>query len=121
MSRKGKKIYMVVTAFFVVATLVLAIYIMIKGLGLAPDLDFGAGAYYYADIPEFEKYVGDGAYKSRLPLWAAIVIFLAWGFLMWKLWKWVDRRGQTGEKKQKEADEENEETEETGEKEQKED
>ena len=40
--------------------------------------------------------------NSRLPLWAAILLFLAWGFLMWKLWKWVDRRGQKGEKDEKE-------------------
>ena len=96
MSRKGKIIYKVVTAVFVVATLVLAIYIIVNGLGLSRDLDFGA------DIPDFEKYTGEGAYKSRLPLWAAIVLFLAWGFLMWKLWKWVDRRGQKGEKDEKE-------------------
>ena len=72
MSRKGKIIYKVVTAAFVVATLVLAIYIIVNGLGLSRDLDFGAGAYYYADIPDFEKYTGEGAYKSRLPLkWPA--------------------------------------------------
>ena len=102
MSRKGKIIYKVVTAVFVVATLVLAIYIIVNGLGLSRDLDFGAGAYYYADIPDFEKYTGEGAYNSRLPLWAAIVLFLAWGFLMWKLWKWVDRRGQKGDTDEKE-------------------
>ena len=102
MSRKGKIIYKVVTAAFVVATLVLAIYIIVNGLGLSRDLDFGAGAYYYADIPDFEKYTGEGAYTSRLPLWAAIVLFLAWGLLMRKLWKWGDRRGQKGEKDEKE-------------------
>ena len=47
MSRKGKIIYKVVTAVFVVATLVLAIYIIVNGLGLSRELDFGAGAYYY--------------------------------------------------------------------------
>lgn len=75
-----------------VATLLIAIYIMLHGMGLAPDLDFGAGAYYYADIPEFEKYTGDGAYDSKLPTWLAITLFLAWGFLMWRLWQWIDRR-----------------------------
>ena len=101
MSRKGKIIYKVVTAAFVVATLVLAIYIIVNGLGLSRDLDSGAGAYYYADIPDFEKYTGEGAYNSRLPLWAAILLFLAWGFLMWKLLKCVDRRGQKGDTEKK--------------------
>ena len=101
MSRKGKIIYKVVTAVFVVATLVLAICIIVSGLGLSRELDFGAGAYYYADIPDFEKYTGEGVYNSRLPLWAAILLFLAWGFLMWKLWKWVDRRGQKGDREKK--------------------
>lgn len=65
---------------------------MLRGLGLSPDYDFGAGAYYYADIPDFEKHVGEGAYQSGLPLWAAILIFLGWGALMYLLWIWIDRR-----------------------------
>ena len=72
MSRKGKIIYKVVTAAFVVATLVLAIYIIVNGLGLSRELDFGAGAYYYADIPDFEKYTGEDA-KPRLP--AALLLY----------------------------------------------
>ena len=64
---------------------------MLKGLGLQDSLDFGAGAYYYADIPGFDKYVRDDAYDSQLPTWLAIVLFLLWGALMYALWKWVDR------------------------------
>lgn len=79
------------------ATLLAALYIMAHGLGLVDSLDFGAGAYYYADIPGFEKYVRDDAYQSRLPLWLAIVLFLAWGALMYLLWIWIDSRG--GDKK----------------------
>ena len=48
------------TAFIIlisVATIATTIYIMINGLGLVDSLDFGAGAYYYADIPDFQKYV----------------------------------------------------------------
>ena len=65
---------------------------MVRGLGLAPEYDFGAGAYYYADIPDYEKIVRDDAYVSGLPLWAAILLFLAWGALMYLLWIWIDRR-----------------------------
>ena len=61
-------------------------------MGLVEGLDFGAGAYYYADIPDFEKHVGDGAYHSGLPLGAAILLFLAWGALMYLIWIWIDRK-----------------------------
>jgi len=74
------------------AVVLVAVLIMVRGLGLAPDYDFGAGAYYYADIPDFEKHVGDGAYQSGLPTWAAILLFLGWGALMYLLWIWIDRR-----------------------------
>ncbi len=87
-----KKFFKVITIFVVVVTLVIAVYIMARGLGLVDGLDFGAGAYYYADIPGFGKYVRSDAYDSGLPLWLAVVLFLAWGALMYALWKWVDGR-----------------------------
>jgi len=87
-----KKTARVATIIIVVATLVLSVFIMANGLGLSDELDFGAGSYYYADIPDFEKYMKDGAYSSTLPLWLAIILFLAWGALMYWLWKWIDKR-----------------------------
>lgn len=93
--RKGdikKTLGKVATITACVAILLTALYIMAKGLGLVDSLDFGAGAYYYADIPEFDKYVNSDAYASRLPLWLAIVLFLAWGWLMYRLWCWIDKR-----------------------------
>lgn len=93
MSRKNIAIK-VITAIVVVVTLLIAGYIMYHRIGLADDLDFGAGAYFYADIPNFEKYSGENAgYDSKLPTWVAILLFLAWGALMWRLWLWVDKRG----------------------------
>lgn len=86
------------TAVVAVTTLIIAVYIMLNGLGLVPELDFGAGAYYYADIPDFEKYVRTDSYESKLPVWLAIILFLAWGALMWLLWNWVDRRGDKKKK-----------------------
>lgn len=74
------------------AIVLAAVFIMVRGLGLAPEYDFGAGAYYYADIPDYEKIVRDEAYVSGLPLWAAILLFLVWGALMYLLWIWIDRR-----------------------------
>ena len=92
MSPRGNKALKIATAVLAVAVLLLALWIMARGLGLVEGLDFGAGAYYYADIPEFEKYVCTDAYDSHLPLWLAILLFLAWGALMYLLWIWIDKR-----------------------------
>lgn len=73
-------------------TLISAGYIMANGLGLIDGLDFGAGAYYYADIPMFQKFVNGDAYQSPTPMWALILLFLAWGALMYRLWVWADKK-----------------------------
>lgn len=65
---------------------------MVNGLGLVDSLDFGAGAYYYADIPGFEKYVNGDAYSSSTPMWVLIVLFLIWGAIMYKAWVWLDKK-----------------------------
>ena len=88
------KILPAVTTIMVVAVVICAIVIAARGLGVVEGYDFGAGAYYYADIPGFEKIINDDAYKTSVPLWVHIVIFLAWGWLMWRLWVWIDRRGK---------------------------
>ena len=77
----------------VVGTIVLAaaVYIMVRGLGLNPDLDYGAGAYYYADIPEYEKALDWEGYSAKLPFWVYLLLFLGWGALMWAVWKKLDK------------------------------
>jgi hypothetical protein len=71
-----------------------AIYIMIHSLGLIDSLDFGAGAYYYADIPGFEKFVNGDAYTSPVGMPVLIALFLLWGALMYRLWIKIDRLPQ---------------------------
>lgn len=90
MSRR-KTIYKVVTIITIAATLLCAAYIMANCLGLSDKLDFGAGAYYYADIPEFKKYLADEAYHSSIPYWVYVLLFLCWGWLMYRLWCWIDK------------------------------
>jgi len=91
MTVKGRKTLMkVVTVLCAVATIVCAIYIMYHGLGLSDKLDFGAGAYYYADIPDYQKYVREDVYHTSVPYWVHVVLFLAWGFLMYRLWCRID-------------------------------
>ena len=87
-----KKIYKVATILVVAATLVLSVYIMAHKLGLSDSLDFGAGAYYYADIPNFDEIIPDTPAKTGLPLWVYIVLFLGWGYLMYRLWVWIDKK-----------------------------
>ena len=87
-----KKISRVVTIVVVVITLSLSLYIMAARLGLVDSLDFGAGAYYYADIPDFQKYVREDVYKTNVPYWVHVVLFLCWGWLMYRLWVWIDRK-----------------------------
>jgi len=91
MSSKSKA-YKVITIATVVVTLIAALYIMLNHLGLNPDLDFGAGAYYYADIPDYDKTLNWDVFQPALPYIVYVLLFLVWGFAMWKLWKWVDNR-----------------------------
>lgn len=86
------KLYKVVTILAVVAILACALYIMARQMGLAPGYDFGAGAYYYADIPGYEQIVRDDVYSTRVPYWVHVVLFLGWGWLMYRLWVWIDKR-----------------------------
>lgn len=86
-----KKAGKVLTVIVALVTLLAVIYIMINRIGLQDELDFGAGAYYYADIPEFEKYEKSVGYKARLPYVVYVILFLAWGALMYKVWKKLDK------------------------------
>ena len=90
----GKKISVLtfLSIIILAVTIVTALYIMGTHIGLIDSLDFGAGAYYYADIPEFAKYVNGDAYTSETPMWVLLVLFFAWGGLMYKLWTWLEGR-----------------------------
>ena len=81
-------------AFLVVGGLILAAAgdIMVRRIGLNPELDFGAGAYYYADIPDYEHRLNWDIYQAQLPFWVYVVLFLAWGALMYWIWKKLDGR-----------------------------
>ena len=91
MTRKDK-IIRTVTAIVAAAVLICSIVIVTLRLGLVEGYDFGAGAYYYADIPGFEKIMNDEAYKTAVPVWVHILLFLGWGWLMYRLWVWIDSR-----------------------------
>ena len=93
---KNHKIFKVITIVVVVITLFLAGWIIANKLGLVEGYDFGAGAYYYADIPteQYSEIVNEDAYQTSVPKWIFYVLFFAWGYLMWRLWVWVEKRGK---------------------------
>ena len=91
-SKKNHRFFKVATIILVVATVLVAVYIMANGLGLVDGLDFGAGAYFYADIPDYEKVDADGCFVSRVPRWVHFVLFFIWGALMFWLWNKVENR-----------------------------
>lgn len=88
----NRKIMTTVTLVVFVAVVICAIVIMSKQLGIVDGYDFGAGAYYYADIPGYEEIANDDAYHSSVPVWVHITLFLIWGWLMYRLWVWISRK-----------------------------
>ena len=83
----------VITIAVVVIILVLALYIILTRRGVVPEYDFGAGAYYYADIPteQYQEIDPDGAYRTSVPKWVFYVLFVGWVWLMWRLWCRISR------------------------------
>jgi hypothetical protein len=79
------------TIILAAGVLLTALYIMVNRLGLQDSLDFGAGAYYYADIPEFEKYEQSVGFVAKLPYLVYVGLFLAWGALMYWVWTKLDK------------------------------
>ncbi|MBQ3402814.1 MAG: hypothetical protein IJG65_05535 [Synergistaceae bacterium] len=82
----------ITAGIILVLSVILSVYIMTNHLGLIDGLDFGEGAYYYADIPEFDRYMNPDTYKSPVSMWVIIVLFLIWGAAMYKLLLWTDRK-----------------------------
>lgn len=89
---KSDKILSIITVMTAVAVIICSIVIALKGLGIVEGYDFGVGAYYYADIPGFEKIINDEAYQTSVPPWVHYVLFFGWGWLIWRLWVWIEKR-----------------------------
>ncbi len=89
---KKNKLIRITGIITIVAILILTAYCMVNGLGLVEGLDFGAGAYFYADIPEFNKYVNGEHFISKFPMWVHVMLFLIWGAVMFRLWIWLDKK-----------------------------
>lgn len=90
--KRKKRIISIFTLIAALAVCICAAFIAIKGIGIVEEYDFGAGAYYYADIPGFETLLNEDAYDTQVPVWVHIILFLGWGWLMYRLWCWIDSR-----------------------------
>lgn len=91
-NKRKQIIFRVVTVLAAVAIVSIALWIMVRRIGLVESYDFGAGAYYYADDPQLQNLADTESYSTSVPRWVHIVLFLAWGWLMWRLWIWVDNK-----------------------------
>lgn len=89
-----KILFRTITVILAVIVIMAALFVMINRMGLIEGYDFGLGAYYYVDIPDFEKVLPDDAYQAKTPLWVHLLLFAAWGWLMWRLWLWLDSKGK---------------------------
>lgn len=85
----NRKFHVVTTAAVIAAVAV----IMVNSWGLSDELDFGAGAYYYADMPGFEQWFDKAFYTSYMPLWVYATLFFLWGAVAYRLWVILDRNG----------------------------
>ena len=83
---RGAKITWGIMAMAVVAAVVL----VVRRQGLLPDCDFGCGQYYYTDVPGWES-IFSGTVADERPLWLYLLLFFAWGGVMYFLWKRLDR------------------------------
>lgn len=59
---------------------------------IGADIEFGSGQYYYTDIPKWQEYFMINHYSDTVSLVILIFLFFLWGFLMYKLWIWVDKK-----------------------------
>lgn len=69
-----------------------SVYMMAHNMGQVPGIDFGPGQYYYTDIPGWQKYFVPNYYENHVPMWVLIALFFAWGFLMYRLWTFIEKK-----------------------------
>ena len=92
MASAKEKLFRALTIAVAVVTVAAALYIIAFRLGLSDKFDFGAGAYFYTDHPELQDAADSASYTTSVPKWLYYVLFFGWGYLMWRLWIWIDRR-----------------------------
>lgn len=82
----------IVLSVIFITVCIISAYIMINGIGRVEGVDCGPGQYYYTDIPNWRDYFLKDYYYSPVPTSVLIILFFAWGFFMYKVWTWVDKK-----------------------------
>ena len=85
------KVGTIVISIVMVAAVIAAAIVIGGHYGLLPGLDFGAGQYYYTDIPGWERYFSVEGIRDTHPRWLYYLLFAAWGYAMYQFWRWIDR------------------------------
>ncbi|MCI8269341.1 MAG: hypothetical protein HFG55_06755 [Lachnospiraceae bacterium] len=86
------KIICTAGVIFFVAAIFIAVYMMANNMGQVAGIDFGPGQYYYTDIPGWQKYFLPDHYENPVPLGVLLFLFFSWGFLMYRLWTYLDQK-----------------------------
>jgi len=76
------------------SVIIAAMYIMHNNLGLIEGLDFGAGQYYYTDIPGWDKiFFGEKSITigTNHPILFFSIFFL-WGYACFKFLSWMETK-----------------------------
>lgn len=69
----------------------ISLYIMVNQIGQVEGVLCGPGQYFYTDIPNWRDYFLRDYYHSSTPMIVLIAIFFIWGWIMFKLWGWLDK------------------------------
>lgn len=67
-------------------------YIIINHIGQVEGVLCGPGQYYYTDIPNWKDYFLKEYFTSKTPTYILIILFFIWGFIMFKVWTWLDKK-----------------------------
>ncbi|MGM9522739.1 MAG: hypothetical protein ACI3VB_09715 [Oscillospiraceae bacterium] len=90
--RRTVKTICVVSIVLFIAAVIVCAYIIINRVGQVEGVECGPGQYYYTDIPNWKEYFLKDYYDNHVPTVILIALFFIWGFLMYKLWGWLDRK-----------------------------
>ncbi len=84
-------LFKVATILLIVISIVMVVYIIINRLGLIESLDFGAGAYFYADIPDFEKYMDIDLSDGKYSYISYLLLSIIWAIFVFFIWLKIDK------------------------------
>lgn len=89
---KLSKIITISCVILFIISAIATVFVMLNGTGLIDGLNVGPGQYYFTDIPNWQHYFLSDSYESPVGIPLLTILFIAWGFIMYKLWVWLDKK-----------------------------